>query len=82
MTEHEFNNFRSYLKFLGYTVSNGVGEYDTARTYINMYGNGFIQTFIESEIAWSSQLRNPAEEITLNEASRMSKLGALVSHPE
>lgn len=82
MTEQEFNNFRSYLKFLGYRVNRRWGQYEVARTHINIHGNAYIKLCKEDVFCWSTDLENPNEQITLEEALRMSNLGEMMAQQE
>lgn len=82
MTEQEYDNFRSYLKFLGYTQIRSLGNYDVVSGYINIYGNAYIEACKKDAISWSTFLENPKEQISLEEALRMSKLGELMTQHE
>lgn len=82
MTEQEFENFRTYLKFLGYTVLKGCGQYDVAKGYVEIYGNAYIIASKEIIVTWSANLENPKEQISLEEALRMAKLGELMAQQE
>lgn len=79
MTEREFNNFRSYLQFMGYQVHSGTGEYDAAPAFVNVHGNAFIELSKEDAISWCSSPWDLREQITLDEALRMAKLGEMVT---
>lgn len=82
MTVHEFNNFRSYLKFLGYRVLPEAGEYSGAKTYASIFGCGFISITKDHIIRWSATLSDTKEQISLEEALRMAKLGELMAQQE
>ena len=82
MTEQEYDNFRSYLKFLGYAEIRSLGKYDVVRGYINIYGNAYIEACKKDAISWSTFLENPKEQISLEEALRMAKLGELMVQQE
>ena len=82
MTEQEYDNFRSYLKFLGYKVTRSLGQYDVARGYINIYGNAYIEACKEDAVSWRTILEKTKEPITLEEALRMAKLGELMAQQE
>lgn len=82
MTKQEFENFRSYLKFLGYTLLSSLGQYDVARGYVDIYGNAYIEACKGHTVHWSPFLLKPKEQLTLEEALRMAKLGELMTQQE
>lgn len=79
MTEREFNNFRSYLQFMGYQVHSGTGEIEGVRMYARAFGHGFMKLSYGDSIKWRSYPPESGEEITLDEALRMAKLGEMVT---